>query len=416
MRKNVEMLVLIASMGVLICLLSGCLLRDTGGTDNPLEETTLTDIDNDGQPNVSDLDIDNDGKPNVSDTDIDGDNIPNTEDNDLDGDNVDNIDDNDIDGDGIPNTQDSDIDGDGKTNTSDDDIDGDGIPNIDDNDIDGDGIPNTQDSDLDGDGVANDRDSDLDGDGITNSEDKDIDGDGILNTDDPDIDNDGIPNDQDETSGGTGNDTEGTQGDANTGTDTDTGTTNTDTDQNTGETGDDDYVSGIGIVAVDTVSYSFTINAGQGKGTVTRKETIDLDKVRDEIEKNDIALSTFSLTDLSISAVSNSFVQANSDVRIVIKVSYFDESNTPLLVLESAATEGLAGPVLTIGDLANGVRLNQEIFGSAAGFNSFTGMVKNESISSVSTVIEITFLDDPLQGGGTLDVDFILRASGKRPL
>ncbi|MBN1576154.1 MAG: hypothetical protein JW913_06375, partial [Chitinispirillaceae bacterium] len=100
MRKTVKMLALTTGAVVLICSLSGCFLRHTGGTDNPLGVPSLTDID---------------------------------------GDKVDDIDDNDIDGDGIINEQDSDIDGDGKANTEDNDIDGDGIININDNDIDGDG-------------------------------------------------------------------------------------------------------------------------------------------------------------------------------------------------------------------------------------------------------------------------------------
>ncbi len=416
MNTAVKMLVLSASAVILICSLSGCLLRHSGGTDQPLDAPSLTDIDNDGIPDVSDDDIDNDGKINVTDTDMDGDKTPNTQDTDSDGDGIDNIDDNDIDGDGIINEQDADIDGDGTTNTNDDDSDGDGIDNIDDNDIDGDGIINEQDADIDGDGASNGQDADLDNDGIPNGDDIDIDGDGISNSEDSDIDNDGTSNNQDSTPGGTGTDVDGTQGDTNTGTDTDDGTANTGTDTNTGETGTDDYVPGLGVVAVDTVAYTLKIPTSQGTGTISTSETINLQKVRDEIENNDIALSTFDLTDLSIiTSASNSFVQANSDTRIVVTVSYLDAGNNKIPVLESVAADGPVATVLTIGDLASGIRLNDDVFAVPAGFNSFTGLIKNESTPSVSTVIDINFLDAPSQGGADLDVDFILRATGIQP-
>jgi hypothetical protein len=380
-----------------------------GGTDTP-----SIDIDNDGTPNVTDNDIDNDGTPNTQDTDIDGDKIPNTSDTDIDGDNVINIDDNDIDGDGIPNTQDTDIDGDGTPNISDTDIDGDNVINIDDNDIDGDGIPNTQDADIDGDGVINVNDSDIDGDGIPNKDDNDIDGDGIPNNQDPDIDNDGAPNAQDQTPGGTGTETGGTQGTTNDGTDANNGTVNTDDDRNNGDT-DDEYVSGIGIVAIDTVTYGFTIPSSQSTGTVSRQETVNLGDVRDAIKDADIALSTFSLANLSVSASRNGFVAANTTTRIVVTVSYL-EGGVKVPVLVSADREGLAGPVLTINDLANGLQLNQEIFAASQGFVNFTDMIKDESKSTVETVVDINFLDAPAQGAGGLDVRFIMTATGKKPL
>ncbi len=399
---------------VLACFIPGCVGHDNG-TNAPSGQITLFDVDKDGVPNIIDNDIDNDKILNTADTDIDGDGKINTQDDDIDGDGVININDNDIDGDGIPNNQDADIDGDGKINTQDDDIDGDGVININDNDIDGDGIPNNQDADIDGDGTPNTSDDDIDGDGIANKDDADIDGDGIANTDDPDIDNDGIPNTQDTTPGGTGSEISGTQGQTNTGPDIDSGTINNGTDADSGETADDIYTSGIGVVAVDTVGYSLSISPDQGTGTVSSNQIIDLNKVRDEIENNDIALSTFSLTDLSIVApASNSFIQANPDTRIVVKVSYFDQNNNKNLVLESAAVPGLAGPVLTVGDLAQGIELNREIFGASQGFSSFTQMIKDESKASVATVIEITFLDDPVQGTPDLGLHFVLKAAGKK--
>ncbi|MBN1575636.1 MAG: hypothetical protein JW913_03740, partial [Chitinispirillaceae bacterium] len=262
---------------------------------------------------------------------------------------------------------------------------------------------------------ANTEDNDIDGDGIININDNDIDGDGIPNDQDDDIDNDGTANNDDSTPGGTGNQVSGTEGDTNTGSDKNDGTTNTGTDQNTGETRSDDYVSGIGIVAVDTVGYRLTISSSQGTGTVSTREDINLKEVRDVIEDNGIALSTFALADLSIITESDAFVQANRNTRVVITVSYLDESNTKISVLESAATEGLAGPVLTVGDLANGLQLNEELF-AGDGFSDFTAMIKDESKSSVSTIVDINFLDAPSQGGTDLDVDFILTAVGKKPL
>jgi len=283
------------------------------------------------------------------------------------------------------------------------DIDGDDTPNIDDKDMDGDGLDNDVDNDIDGDDITDDIDSDIDNDDVDIGDDIDIDGDGIVNDEDPDIDNDGIPNEDDDTPGGTGSDIDGTEGDSNTGDDV-----------NGGDNGDDDYTSGIGVTALDTVVYSIYVDADQGKGTVSADDVIDLDDVRQEIADNDIPLSTFSITDLSVSiGDENAFISANRDVRVVVRFSYLDGDGNQALVLQSAATEGLAGPVLTLGDLADSVALNKEIFGGP-GFNGFTELIKNESVPELPSLIEVEFLDDPA-GGGELELDFVIKVAGKKP-
>ena len=416
MHQLIKNIALVAAVVLFSLYLPGCLIRGNGANNPDDEGSPLVDTDKDGTPNVSDSDIDGDGTPNTSDNDIDGDGIPNTSDSDIDGDGIANIDDNDIDGDGIINGNDRDIDGDGRINTQDDDIDGDGVANIDDNDIDGDGIINTEDEDLDGDGILNEYDFDIDNDGITNDKDNDIDGDGIANTDDDDIDGDGVANADDTIPGGTGDRIAGTEGTVNSGTDSDTGTANTGTDTDTGNTDDDDYVSGIGIVAVDTVGYTLSIPDQSATGTVTTRENVNLGQVRDEIERNDIALSTFDLTGLNVIASgSNGFIETNSDKKIVVTVSYIDENDNTIPVLQSAATNGRGAKVATVGDLATGLQLNDEIFAASAGYNSFISLIKDESVPDVQTIIEIEFLDAP-QGGDDLNVNFILRASGKKPL
>lgn len=393
-------------------LYSGCHIKSVGPDNN----AALVDTDGDGIPNVNDPDIDNDGKLNSADDDVDGDGVLNTADSDIDGDGVSNIDDNDIDGDGIANTDDNDIDGDGVVNAADTDIDGDGIANIDDNDIDGDGIANTSDSDIDGDGVANAIDSDLDGDGVVNTADADIDGDGIANTNDADIDNDGIANATDSTPGGTGADVDGTEGVVNTGsgTDSDTGAVNTGSDTDSGETDGDVYVEGIGVVAEDTVGFIVQVKPGQGVGTVSTEEVVNLQDVRDVLRDNEIDLATVGISNMAIVAGSSPFVLANSATKVVVKVSYIDEQGNKILALESAEHTGLAGPVLTVADLSKGVNLNEEIFGTATGYASFVSLVKDESKSSITTIIDVSFLDAP-QGGGDIPLDFIFRATGKKP-
>ena len=227
--------------------------------------------------------------------------------------------------------------------------------------------------DIDKDGIPNVIDPDIDNDGIPNTSDNDMDGDGIINDKDSDANGNGVPD-------------------------------------NT----ENDYTSGLGVVALDTVGYALSLDAIQKNSTVSTTQMIDLDDVRDEIKKNDIVLSTFSLTDLSIIASeSNSFIQANATTRIVLKVFYMDQDNK-ILILESAAAEGLAGPVLTIGDLSQGIELNKEIFGSSPGFTDFSSMIKDETKASVATVVEITFLDDPSQGATNIGIDFILKSSGKK--
>lgn len=280
------------------------------------------------------------------------------------------------------------------------DIDGDGTPNMDDKDIDGDGYVNEVDNDIDGDDITDDIDPDIDNDGIDNGDDIDIDGDGIVNDKDPDIDNDGIPNGDDDTPGGTGSDIDGTEGDSNHGDDV--------------NGGDDDYTTGLGVTALDTVVYSIQVDADQGKGTVSADDVIDLDDVREEIADNDIPLSTFSITDLSVSiGDDNAFIAANRDVHIVIRFSYLEGNGNKALVLQSAATDGLAGPVLTLGDLADSVALNKEIFGGP-GFNGFTELIKNESVPGLPSLIEVEFLDDPA-GGGEIELDFVIKVAGKKP-
>jgi len=392
-------------------LLGGCHIRNVPNED---PNDTLIDTDNDNIPNVKDDDIDNDGKINTQDDDIDGDGIVNTADPDIDGDGVANIDDNDIDGDGIINTEDRDIDGDGIINTEDPDIDGDGVLNIDDNDIDGDGILNTADDDIDGDGIVNGSDRDIDGDGIVNSDDVDIDGDGIVNSQDPDIDGDGIANEDDATPAGTGTESNGTQGASNTGSDTDTGVVNTGADANGGETDRDVYVEGVGVVAEDTVAFTLDIAPGQGAGTVTTKEVVDLAEVRSTVVEKDIDLSTFGVSNLAVKTAASSFVGANAKTRVVVNVSYLDDAGDKIPVLGSAGGNS-ARPVLTLADLAEGVNLNEQIFAADEGFGSFITMVKDETMDSVTAVIDITFIDAP-QGSGALPVDLVVRAVGTKPL
>lgn len=403
---------LLTALLVLFSITTGCLKRNSGNGPDIIE---LVDTDNDGKPNIIDEDIDNDGIINEIDDDIDGDNIDDINDDDIDGDDIDNIDDNDIDGDGIENIKDSDIDGDGTININDPDIDGDGIDNIDDNDIDGDGIPNSEDPDIDGDGTKNDADDDLDGDGIENADDIDIDGDGIENSSDDDIDGDGIVNDNDAVKGGTGNDIDGTEGITNDGTDKNEGTTNDGNDSNSGQTSDDDPVSGIVVVTVDTVGFSLSIDNAQVNQTISQTELVDLNEIREGIKDNDIALSTFSMTDLKIvSAQSNSFVNANSDTRVVITLSFLDGSEK-VPVLGTLEQDGVLGSVITVGQLADGLVLNDKLFADV-GFDAFNNLIKDESKDSVETIVEINFLDEPSNASTELGVDFIVKASGKKPM
>jgi hypothetical protein len=405
-------LALLTALLVLFSITSGCLKRNSGNGPDIIE---LVDTDKDGEPNIKDNDIDGDNIINENDDDIDGDDIINSEDDDIDGDNIDNIDDNDIDGDGIININDPDIDGDGIININDPDIDGDGIDNIDDNDIDGDGIPNTEDDDIDGDGTKNDNDTDLDGDGIINSDDNDIDGDGIENNNDDDIDGDGILNDDDAIQGGTGNDIDGTEGATNDGTDKNEGTTNDGADNDIGETGDDDPVSGLVVVAVDTVGFSLSLDNAQANQTISQTKLVDLDETREGIKDNDIAVSTFSMTDLKIvSAQSNSFVAANSDTRVVVTLSFMDGSEK-VPVLGTLEQDGVLGSVITVGQLGDGLVLNDQLFADI-GFDAFNNLIKDESRDSVETIVDITFLDEPNDASTELAVDFILKTSGKKPM
>jgi hypothetical protein len=275
-----------------------------------------------------------------------------------------------------------DTDKDGTPNMSDTDIDNDNIPNGTDTDVDGDGTPNNTDTDVDGDGIPNTTDTDIDGDQVPNNTDSDIDGDATPNNTDTDIDGDQVPNNTDSNPNGT--DTTG-------------------------------YISGIAVASIDTVKFSFSIKSAQGTGTVSSDQTIDLQKVRNEIGDNGIALSTFSFTDLKIvSAGADAFITANKDARVVLRVSYLDQTSNKILVLESADKEGLAGKVLTVGDMARGVNLNSEIFAASPGFLQFTELIKNTSAASTKAVIDITFLTAVSQGDADLTLNLIIKASGKK--
>ena len=122
------------------------------------------------------------------------------------------------------------------------------------------------------------------------------------------------------------------------------------------------------------------------------------------------------MTDLSvITSSSSDFIEENKDKQIVVTVSYIDEGNNKVPVLKSAATDGPVATVLSLGDLASGIQLNDDIFVMPEGFSEFTSMIKDESRQSVSSVIDITFLDAPSSGGTDLDINFILRATGIQP-
>lgn len=186
----------------------------------------VTDLDDDGTPDIADTDSDNDQIPDAVDPDDDADGTPDATDpdestaTDTDGDRVPDSTDSDDDGDGLvdsadcvdeecltvvtpPKDDQTDTDGDGVTNQTDRDDDGDGTPDATDPDEDGDTIPDASDPDDDGDRVPDveDPDSavvvddvpDTDGDTVPDVTDRDDDGDGVPDRTDRDADGDGRP-------------------------------------------------------------------------------------------------------------------------------------------------------------------------------------------------------------------------------
>lgn len=117
-------------------------------------DASISDSDEDGEPDINDTDDDNDGTPDAEDGDDDNDGVSDSSD--------------------------------------DDDDDNDGIADIDDLDDDGDGVMDDEESDN-----STAANTDSDDDGIFDEQDDDDDGDGTADADDLDDDDDGI-NDDDE--------------------------------------------------------------------------------------------------------------------------------------------------------------------------------------------------------------------------
>lgn len=286
----------------------------------------------------------------------------------------------DTDGDGIPNVDDDDIDGDGIPNASDDDMDGDGTVNTQDLDIDGDGIPNAADSDIDSDGIPNASDDDIDGDGIPNDQDPDIDGDSVANADDVD---------PDATSGNSNNST---------------GTTD----------GSDSSSTGIVVVAEDTVTYSFDITNGN-TGTLTDSTvTVNLAEIRQELEDKEIDVSSFTVTNLSITATaaSTNFISANTDKEFAL-TAYYLEGGTQVKVAETSAGPPSPFPVLTFSDLNSGLNLNTNLFGSSPGYFNLVDMIKDETKGTVDMRLCVELLEDLAQTG-SLELVMIIEVTGKK--
>jgi gliding motility-associated-like protein len=204
-------------------------LIDTFGRPSPVSNSpTITDTDNDGQPDFRDTDSDNDGLLDVNEcnsmpcVDLDKDGKPAFRDTDRDGDGIfdgyecssNGIACEDTDKDGIPDVDDLDSDNDKLPDayecgqyTNCPDTDSDGTPDFRDLDSDGDTLPDETEcsgatcGDLDKDGKPNFRDIDRDGDGIDDQYEcstkgiacEDTDNDGIPDVDDLDSDNDKLP-------------------------------------------------------------------------------------------------------------------------------------------------------------------------------------------------------------------------------
>jgi hypothetical protein len=351
---------------------------DTDIDGDNIENVNDPDMDGDGILNINDNDIDGDGILNINDNDMDGDGILNINDNDIDGDGILNINDSDIDGDGIPNLKDRDGDGDGIINVNDNDMDGDGIPNESDPDMDGDGIPNTQDPDMDGDGILNEDDTDLDGDGVVNTEDPDVDGDGIPNESDPDDDNDGIPDGDDDTpQGNTGGDTDG------------------------GPAGQVTYVE----------NFVLQVTAGDTLFTVT--EEVDFDSIRADIEEDSINLQTAEITNIIVRADSSAygFLDKYPDLEYELRVSYKINSSDPYLQIlhtppfDNASSGGF--PTETMGNLKQGVVLNESLFTDNPDWAIFSQLFKDETVPG-ATLIFVFLLKDPVAAGDDADLDMEL--------
>lgn len=190
------------------------------------------------------------------------------------------------------------------------------------------------------------------------------------------------------------------------------------TDINDSTISDDDDIiidDGTGVVIVsDRIEELELIVQGD---SLSATQELSLQDIRDEIEKEKMLLSTFSILDISLTGKdSEAFIAAHGTKRAVLKMYLIDPTTggTKELAL-TTPPEGAMLPVLTVAQILGGIKKNSGLYIQNPGFSNFASSIQDLTKDKITIIADLVFLD-PVADLATTTVTFTIKGQGKKKI
>ena len=150
---------------------------------------------------------------------------------------------------------------------------------------------------------------------------------------------------------------------------------------------------GIVIVSERTEDIVFD-STGDGVDYIVGIDTVSLDDIRGEIEKENMSLDLFAVTNITVKGVDefSSMAIDMSDIPMVLTVSSYLVDSTPEVALVTPDSTNLY-PVVTVGRVQSGIKINDGLYSKAGALGSFEAKVKDITKKEVVIKIEIKFYE-----------------------
>lgn len=160
-----------------------------------------------------------------------------------------------------------------------------------------------------------------------------------------------------------------------------------------------------GVAIISERTETIHLIGGSNILTAVGEDTVALKDIRNEIEKENMSLPLFSVSDIMIKgkASNDAIVNQFKDVQLELKVYTILPGEEPEYSLKTPSVAG-ASKALTLAELHAGVTLNDGIYlANGDALTSFTDKVKDESKDKIIFRVEVTFTEEV-----TLPEDFSL--------
>jgi hypothetical protein len=159
------------------------------------------------------------------------------------------------------------------------------------------------------------------------------------------------------------------------------------------DTSDGSGDQGIVIVSERTETIVFD-STGDGIDYLVGIDTVSLDDIRAEIEKENMSLSLFAVTNIAVNGVDefNSLAIDLSEIPMVLTVSSYIPDSTEEIALVTPDSTNLY-PVVTVGRLQSGIKINDGLYSKAGALSSFEDKVKDVTQKDVIIKIEVKFYE-----------------------